>query len=105
MPMSHVCAWPLSVTHPLVGQRFAGAQAGRALAWFNLLLFAGVFFWQWSFGLVIAWLQPVLGVADAYRLAMLMLALLSALGYLVFMSRSGPGSRFQPRRPSAFSIF
>ncbi|MFN7197973.1 MAG: MFS transporter, partial [Hylemonella sp.] len=101
-----VCAWPLSVTHPLVAQRFAGAQAGRALAWFNLLLFAGVFFWQWGFGVVVAWLQPVLGVVDAYRLAMLLLALLSAIGYLMFMPSAGPrGPRPQARRPSAFSIF
>jgi predicted MFS family arabinose efflux permease len=80
-----VCAWPLSVTHPLVGQRFSPAEAGRALAFFNLLLFAGVFFWQWGFGIVVKSLQVPWGVVDAYRLAMLMLALLSAVGYLIFV--------------------
>lgn len=88
-----VCAWPLSVTHPLVGQRFSPAEAGRALAFFNLLLFAGVFFWQWGFGLVVKHFQATWGVVDAYRLAMLMLALLSAAGYLVFAAtvRSASG--------------
>jgi predicted MFS family arabinose efflux permease len=79
-----VCAWPLSVTHPLVGQRFPQAQAGRALAFFNLLLFAGVFVWQWVFGIVVTKLQGKLGSTDAYRLAMLMLAFLSTAGYLAF---------------------
>ena len=80
-----VCAWPLSVTHPLVGQRFSPAEAGRALAFFNLLLFAGVFCWQWGFGIVVKHFQVALGVVDAYRVAMLMLALLSTAGYLVFV--------------------
>lgn len=79
-----VAAWPLSVTHPLVGQRFSRAEAGRALTLYNLLLFAGVFCWQWGFGIVVKYLQPVLGVADAYRAAMLMLALLSTAGYVLF---------------------
>lgn len=80
-----VCAWPLSVTHPLVGQRFPLGEAGRALAFFNLLLFAGVFCWQWGFGIVVTRLQAELGVVDAYRVAMLMLALLSTTGYIIFM--------------------
>jgi predicted MFS family arabinose efflux permease len=80
-----VCAWPLSVTHPLVGQRFSPAEAGRALGFFNLLLFAGVFCWQWGFGIVVKHLRADLGVVDAYRVAMLMLALMSTVGYLVFV--------------------
>jgi len=80
-----VCAWPLSVTHPLVGQRFSQVEAGRALAFFNLLLFAGVFCWQWGFGIVVKHFQANWGVVDAYRVAMLMLALLSTVGYLVFV--------------------
>lgn len=81
-----LCAWPLSVTHPLVGQRFRPNEAGRALAVFNLLFFAGVFFWQWGFGIVVKHLQVEMGVVDAYRVAMLILALLSALGYFIFVS-------------------
>ncbi len=81
-----VVAWPLSVTHPLVGQRFPAAEAGRAIAFFNLLLFAGVFFWQWGFGLVVTHLHPLIGMTDAYRVGMLILATLSLLGYLLFVA-------------------
>jgi MFS family permease len=80
-----VAAWPLSVTHPLVGQRFPAAEAGRAIAFFNLLLFAGVFFWQWGFGLVVTHLHPLLGMTNAYRLGMLLLAMLSLVGYIIFI--------------------
>lgn len=88
-----VCAWPLSLTHPLLGQRLPGAQAGRALALFNLMLFAGAFFWQWGFGLAVAQLQPRVGTVDAYRLAMLGLALLSVAGYLLFLRADGLATR------------
>jgi len=80
-----VVAWPLSITHPLVGQRFAPSEAGRAIAFFNLLLFAGVFFWQWGFGIVVTKLHPVLGAVDAYRVSMMLLAILSLVGYLIFL--------------------
>ena len=80
-----VFAWPLSVTHPLVGQRFPPQEAGRALAFFNLLLFAGVFCWQWGFGIVVKQLQSTLGIADSYRVAMCLLALMSTVGYLIFI--------------------
>jgi MFS family permease len=81
-----VAAWPLSVTHPLVGQRFPSGEAGKAIAFFNLLLFAGVFFWQWGFGIVVTQLSPVLGIGNAYRAGMLFLALLSLAGYLAFLA-------------------
>jgi MFS family permease len=80
-----ISAWPLSVTHPLVGQRSQPSEAGRAIAFFNLLLFVGVFFWQWSFGSVVSWLSSSLGVGAAYQIAMGALAGLSAIGYLIFI--------------------
>lgn len=81
-----VTAWPLSVTHPLVGQRFSPSIAGKAIAFFNLLLFAGVFFWQFGFGVMVTRLRLSMGTLDAYRISMLLLAALSLLGYLSFMS-------------------
>ena len=81
-----VAAWPLSITHPLVGQRFPAAEAGRAIAFFNLLLFSGVFFWQWGFGLVVTHLHAILGINNAYRFGMLILAILSLLGYIIFIA-------------------
>ncbi len=81
-----VAAWPLSVTHPLVGQRFGPSEAGRALAFFNLLLFVGVFLWQWSFGLMVTALSGPYGTEASYRLALSALALLSVVGYAAFVT-------------------
>lgn len=77
-------AWPLSVTHPLVGQRFSPEEAGRAIAFFNLLLFVGVFAWQWSFGLVVTSFTPSMGLEGSYQLALAILAALSIIGYMSF---------------------
>jgi MFS family permease len=84
-----VACWVLSLTHPLVGQRFPAAEAGRAIAFFNLLLFAGVFAWQWLTGLVVERLVSE-GVAppEALRAAFGVLAAASAVGYLWFAWRS-----------------
>ncbi len=81
-----IVAWPLSVTHPLVGQRFAPSIAGKAIAFFNLLLFAGVFFWQFGFGVMVTKLRLSIGTPDAYRVSMLLLAVLSLVGYLSFVA-------------------
>lgn len=81
-----IAAWPLSVTHPLVGQRSRPAIAGRAIAFFNLLLFVGVFLWQWSFGVLVSQLAPMVGVETAYRLALGALAAFSLAGYVLFMT-------------------
>ena len=78
-------AWPLSVTHPLVGQRFDPAEAGRAIAFFNLLLFVGVFLWQWGFGVLVSELGGRYGTEAAYQLALAALALLSVIGYGIFV--------------------
>ena len=81
-----VAAWPLSVTHPLVGQRSQPGEAGRAIAFFNLLLFAGVFIWQWSFGLLVSLLTPQIGIASSYQVALGSLGVLSAFGYWIIFS-------------------
>lgn len=80
-----VFAWPLSVTHPLIGQRSKPERAGRAIAFYNLLLFVGVFVWQWSFGLVVAFITPKFGLEPAYKVAMVSLACLSTIGYGYFV--------------------
>ena len=79
-----VAAWPLSVTHPLVGQRFRPEEAGRAIAFFNLLLFIGVFAWQWTFGAIVSALSPSVGQEVAFQTAMASLGVLSVFGYGFF---------------------
>lgn len=84
-----ISAWPLSVTHPLVGQRFKPKEAGRAIAFFNLLLFTGVFLWQWGFGLIISTFKSFIGITFSYQLAVGFLALFSIIGYIIFISKTG----------------
>jgi MFS family permease len=90
-----VACWVLSLTHPLVGQCFPAAEAGRAIAFFNLLLFASVFGWQWATG---ALMEHLVGAGatrgEALRTAFCVLALASASGYLAFAWQS-----FRSRSP------
>lgn len=76
----------LALTHPAVGQHFESHQAGRAIAFFNLLLFLGVFFAQWGVGLIIAYInKETLNVINGYQVAFYSLTLLSTLSYLWFL--------------------
>lgn len=84
-----------------VGQRFDPSEAGRAIAFFNLLLFVGVFLWQWGFGVMVSALSGTYGTEAAYRLALGALALLSAVGYVAFVAL--PGKRPRAARDPAAS--
>ncbi|MDP1605038.1 MAG: MFS transporter [Rhodocyclaceae bacterium] len=76
----------LALTHPAVGQHFESHQAGRAIAFFNLLLFLGVFAAQWGVGLIIAVInRETLNVITGYQVAFYILSLLSTLSYLWFV--------------------
>ena len=46
-----VCTSVVSLSQPAVGQAFPPALAGRALSAYNLLIFGGVFAWQWAIGM------------------------------------------------------
>jgi hypothetical protein len=73
----------LALTHPAVGQHFEANQAGRAIAFFNLLLFLGVFCAQWGVGLIIEKSSSVL--ATGYQNAFVILFGLSTLSYIWFL--------------------
>jgi MFS family permease len=76
----------LALTHPTVGQMFPPQLAGRAIAFFNLLLFLGVFVAQWGVGRIIELVLAATGdVAMAYQIAFSMLAALSLISYLWFL--------------------
>lgn len=79
-----VIAWPISVTHPLIGQHFPPDEAGRAIAFINLLLFVGVFAWQSSFGVMISALSAPFGLTLAYQLSLLVLIGFSVFGFGFF---------------------
>lgn len=77
----------LALTHPAVGQNFPPHLAGRAIAFFNLLLFSGVFVSQWGVGKIIAWVtQHQGGTLLAYQVAFYVLAVLSTLSYFWFLA-------------------
>lgn len=76
----------LALTHPAVGQLFPMQLAGRAIAFFNLVLFLGVFVAQWGVGAMVQVVQASTGDALlAYQTAFFVLALLSLLSYLWFL--------------------
>jgi predicted MFS family arabinose efflux permease len=89
----HWAAWCVSCTfvslsQPAVGAAFPTAQAGRALSAFNLVIFSGVFVVQWGVGgLIDALRAHGLTEPDAYRAAMVALALGCALAYGWFLLR------------------
>ncbi|MBX3656298.1 MAG: MFS transporter [Ramlibacter sp.] len=76
----------MSIAQPAVGMAFPPALAGRALSAYNLVIFAGVFVVQWGIGLLIdAFAATGLDVTGAYRSAMGVFLVCSALSYGWFM--------------------
>jgi hypothetical protein len=66
-----VCTSVITLCQPAVAQAFPKAEAGRALAAFNLLVFLGIFACQWGVGLAIDALVSVgLQPAPSHRVAM-----------------------------------
>ena len=88
---AHWAAWcvsctVLSICQPIVAAAFPAEQAGRALAAFNLVIFAGVFCVQWGLGLLIDALRGT-GLVDAspFRCTFGVLYLLGILAYGWFL--------------------
>jgi hypothetical protein len=81
-----MAAWPLSVTHPLVGQLFRPVTSRSRYRILQSPLFAGVFFWQWGFGALVLVLTPRFGIELAFQCAMGALSIFSAIGYVAFMT-------------------
>ena len=90
---AHWAAWcvsctVLSICQPMVAAAFPAEQAGRALAAFNLVIFAGVFCVQWGLGLLIDALRATgLGEVSAFRCTFAVLGLFGALAYGWFLWR------------------
>lgn len=78
-------------SQPAVGAAFPAALAGRALAAFNLVIFAGVFSIQWGIGLLVDLaLAFGCGEEDAFRAAFGLFGLCSLASYLWFMRGRAP---------------
>lgn len=76
----------LALTHPAVGQHFEAHLAGRAISFYNLLLFLGVFFAQWGVGLIINFcIAQSIDVETSYQIAFIVLTALSGISYIWFV--------------------
>ena len=83
----------VSLAQPAVGMAFPAALAGRALSGYNLVIFLGVFVVQWGIGLLVdLGLALGLDTLGAYRGAMTVFLLCSALSYVWFL-QSGRHNR------------
>lgn len=75
----------ISLSQPALGLTVPTHQAGRIMTAFNLLLFAGAFFWQWGIGMMIdvlkwqGWTE-----IHAYRAVFGLMACCSLLSYAWF---------------------
>ena len=87
--------YTLVQTH--VSVSFPPQLTGRAYTAFNLLTFAGIFVWQWAFGVGVDWFKG-LGQSPeaAFRHTMLAWIALQCLPYLLLL-----GWRVQPRAQAA----
>ena len=80
----------VSLAQPAVGMAFPPALAGRALAAYNLVIFAGVFSVQWGIGLLVdAFGAMGWETVAAYRGAMAAFLASCAFGYGWFIVRKG----------------
>jgi predicted MFS family arabinose efflux permease len=76
----------VSLAQPAVAQAFPAAQAGRALSAYNLVIFSGVFFVQWSVGVAIDALGTYgMDRVSAYRVAFALFGGCCALAYAWFL--------------------
>jgi MFS family permease len=76
----------MSVALPAVGMAFPKELAGRALSFYNLVIFAGVFVVQWGMGLLIdAFKYGGLNTENAFRAALGVFLICCLGGYLRFV--------------------
>jgi MFS family permease len=76
----------MSVALPAVGMAFPKELAGRALSFYNLVIFSGVFVVQWGMGLLIdAFKYGGLSTENAFRAALGVFLICCVGGYLRFV--------------------
>ena len=108
-PAAGAAAWALfcvsstfvALAQPAVGMAFPSALAGRALAAYNLVIFAGVFLVQWGIGLLVdAFGALGLDVVGAFRAAMAVFLACACVGYARFLMGTRDNARDpQPAAP------
>jgi MFS family permease len=93
----------MSVALPAVGMAFPKELAGRALSFYNLVIFAGVFVVQWGMGLLIdAFKAWGISTENAFQAALGVFLICSIGGYLRFvLDNRSKASHFVPSEPAA----
>jgi predicted MFS family arabinose efflux permease len=88
-------AWPVlallstffAIVQPHVSLSFPSALTGRAYTAYNLLIFLGIFAWQWLFGVLVDALHAFgLATISAFRVSLLAASTAQVIGIVVFCS-------------------
>ena len=80
----------VALSQAAVGVSFPSEVAGRALSAFNLVIFTGVFVFQWLFGASIDfWSQMGLSLMQSYQVSMAEYCCCCLTAYVFFIWRSG----------------
>jgi len=80
----------VALSQAAVGVSFPSEVAGRALSAFNLVIFTGVFVFQWSFGASIDfWSQNGFSLVQSYQVSMAEYCCCCLTAYVFFIWRSG----------------
>jgi len=83
----------VALSQAAVGVSFPAEVAGRALSAFNLVIFTGVFAFQWSFGASIDfWTKNGWDVVASYQISMAQYCCCCLTAYVFFIWRSGHNS-------------
>ncbi len=92
----------MSVALPAVGMAFPKELAGRALSFYNLVIFSGVFVVQWGMGLLIdAFKRFGLSTENAFQAALGVFLICSMGGYLRFvLDNRSTANRFAASEPA-----
>jgi MFS family permease len=92
----------MSMALPAVGMAFPKELAGRALSFYNLVIFAGVFVVQWGMGLLIdAFKSFGMNTENAFQAALGVFLICSLGGYLRFvLDNQSKASHFAPSEPA-----
>ena len=85
-----ICCSCVALSQAAVGVSYPSQIAGRALSAFNLVIFSGVFVFQWGFGASIDfWSQKGLDITQSYQASMAVFCCCCMTAYAFFVQRSG----------------
>jgi MFS family permease len=89
-----LCCSCVALSQVAVGMSYPSQIAGRALSAFNLVIFTGVFIFQWGFGASIDfWVNKHFDLTQSYQASMAVFCCCCITAYAFFFLRSGHNIR------------